>query len=168
MTRNKENALIILGVKHSGKTTFGSYLSELFGLPFFDLDKIIEQNVNMAVRQYYLQNGKDAFQNAEYEACKSVFENNKGAFVLATGGGICDNSKALSLLNGYKLMLDTSEDICFERVKQNALETGSYPAYITNKNPSNEDEIRSIFHEFYKKRRIEYLKLADKVVEWVS
>ena len=166
MAENKENALIILGVKHSGKSTLGAYLSEILELPFFDLDRIIEENVKMSVRQYYATKGEDAFKKAEYEACKSTFEQNHGAFVLATGGGICDNEKALSVLNGKKILLDASEETCFARVKQNALTTGSYPAYIQKQNPADENEARSIFHEFYQRRRQNYLKLADKVVEW--
>lgn len=167
MGKNDEKPLIILGIKHSGKSTLGKYLSQMLEVPFFDLDSAIEKNVKMSVRQFYLENGEESFKNEEYKACKEIFENNSGSFVLATGGGICDNKKALNLLDGKRLMLDASEQVCFERILENAEKTGSYPAYIANKNPKNQEEARLIFSEFYNRRRNSYLKLADEIVEWV-
>ena len=162
-----KKALIILGIKHSGKTTLGNNFSKILNIPFFDVDEQIEKDVNMGVRQYFQTYGEEAFKKAEYEACKEIFNANDGCFVVATGGGICDNVQALSVLEGTKVFLDASETVCFRRILENSKKTGSLPAYISNKNPKNEDEARAIFHEFYVRRRNSYLKLADEIIEWV-
>ena len=41
--------IFLIGFMGSGKTTWGRLISEKIGLPFFDLDEIIEKRVNLKI-----------------------------------------------------------------------------------------------------------------------
>ncbi|MCR4789814.1 MAG: hypothetical protein K5839_01915 [Treponemataceae bacterium] len=161
----EEKALIIFGLKHSGKTTLGNYLAGILNVPFIDMDDVMAEMTGMTVRKYYEEKGEEEFRKAEYQAAKSVFEKNKGIFVLATGGGICDNPEAMAILDGKKIFIDAKEETCYFRILQKAKETGSLPAYISERQPKNAAEIKEIFHEFYVRRRESYLSIAEEIVD---
>lgn len=163
-------ALIITGLKHTGKSSLGFGLAKHFNIPFYDIDKLIEQQNATSVRNLFLTKGEDAFKQAEFLACQYIEnaiyelpETNFPTAIISTGGGICDNEKAISLLKniGKFLNLNVAEKYCFERIKNNAQRTQSWPAYISNKNPKNETEIQEIFHQFYTRRTLAYQALAD-------
>lgn len=67
-----KNAIILVGIKHSGKSTEGRRLAEQYGVPLFDIDEVIEQLTGKTVRQLYIENGKNAFMQAEVSACQFV------------------------------------------------------------------------------------------------
>lgn len=171
--------IILLGVKHSGKSTISKLLAEKLNGLSIDIDNIIEENENMSVRHVYNLHGKDGFMMAEKAACvflkdiilKNEFNNppvqNK-KIIVATGGGICENNAAMKILrdlclqnNGLMIFLDVSEDVVVNRIIQNSKIQGSYPPYIAKENPENEDDVRKIFHKFYVERRDKYQSLGD-------
>ena len=47
------DSIIIVGMKHSGKSSLGKGLAAYFSLEFFDTDKIIEEKTNMH-EQFFL------------------------------------------------------------------------------------------------------------------
>ena len=87
------DSIIIVGMKHSGKSSLGKGLASYFSLEFFDTDKIIEEKTNMSVRNLFVEKGEQAFKDAEVESCKFLLERVKTSnpLIIATGGGICDN-----------------------------------------------------------------------------
>ena len=91
------NSIVLMGLKHCGKTTQGKLLAENFSVPFFDTDNVLEEIVGTSFRKYYADKGPAAFALAEEEAChKIVSEHPDDRIVVATGGGICDNAPALN------------------------------------------------------------------------
>ena len=61
-------SLILLGIKHSGKTTQGKLLARHFALPFIDIDFVIEKMTGKAPRRLYAEEGAAAFMLAEENA----------------------------------------------------------------------------------------------------
>ena len=80
--------------------------------------------------------------------------------VIAAGGGICDNPRALAVLEtiGNFVYLHVSEATAFERICAYARLTGSFPAYIENRSPRTDADRGSVFHEVYMRRTAEYKK----------
>lgn len=168
------NCIVLLGVKHAGKTTTGQILANRKNLPFFDIDNIIEQQIGESCRNIYNKDGDKAFKNAETNACQFFVEaistltldhDIKG--VVATGGGICDNSQALEVLRagGLFIYLDVPKHIAFERILKSSKKEGSFPAYLAKTTPPSEDNMRIAFYEIYKKRATLYHSIADIIID---
>lgn len=169
-------SIILLGIKHSGKSTQGLLLSKELNCPWVDIDEKITELTGKTPREIYNQQGAAAFMQAEEEACSKIideFKNQK--IVISTGGGICDNAPALELLSqfGTFIFLKTPEEVSANRIINKAEQLSdrtwkNLPAYISNQNPKSEKEVRQIFHTFYVARVEIYSKIADKTIELKS
>ena len=168
-------SIILMGIKHCGKSTQGRLLAKKLSLPFFDTDTLIEDATGKSPRQIYNESGADAFKKAELEACQKLSDElcAKGtSAVIATGGGICMNQGAVEKLRslGRCVFLIADEKLAADRIVREAHtsddgELTNLPAYIACKNPGSSLEVRKIFHDFYVERTKLYSKIADLCVE---
>jgi len=62
--------LSLWGMPGSGKTTVGRILSELFQIPFYDLDDIIYHYTGLLSAEWIKQKGEAIFRKTEHEALK--------------------------------------------------------------------------------------------------
>lgn len=177
-------SIILCGIKHCGKSTLGKMLAAALGLDFYDTDDLILEQTGMDARALYKSQGKDAFMAAELKACEYLRDilqaegsqaqeaaAEKSA-VIATGGGICQNEPAIAILKklGTIVYLEVPEITAAGRIVREArfLPDGTIqnlPAYIANKNPADQEEVRAIFHDFYMERTKKYRSLADASVQ---
>ena len=169
-------SIVLMGIKHCGKSTQGKILAKKLELPFFDTDSLTEEMNGMTCRQIYSEKGEAAFKTAEYQACKKIKDDlaskkNKCA-VIATGGGICNNPEAIALLKSIAefIFLKTPEKLAADRIVKEAKTDSqgnltNIPAYIAKKNPRTKNDIREIFHDFYTERVKIYEELADTTVQ---
>ncbi len=174
-------AIILMGIKHCGKSTQAALLSEFFGVPCFDTDDLICEMSGKSPRELFIQGGEDAFKTAEKNACfelKSRLKNCasnadcKFSACVATGGGICNNPEAVEILKefGILVFLNAQEKIAADRIVKEAKidvegKLFNLPAYIAKENPKNLNDVRKIFHQFYEKRQKIYSGLCDICVE---
>lgn len=159
--------IVLMGIKHCGKSTVGKTLADMTGAPFFDIDDEIERMCGIPVRELYATKGQDAFKAAEAEACHAVLERVCGGAVIATGGGICDNEAALAELTAAGcclVYLCVDEKTACDRILVEAEKTGSLPAYIQKEHPACEQDVRSIFNAFYRRRTKAYGALCGTTV----
>jgi shikimate kinase len=107
--------IVLLGPKHSGKTSAGKALALLLSCSFVDLDDYIARRSGKSPRVLYLE-GPEIFRKAEAEALAALFESEVmiphtreipsspsvtevfPKVIIASGGGIVDNPEALALL----------------------------------------------------------------------
>lgn len=163
------DSIILMGIKHSGKSTQGRLLAKRLVCSFVDVDDVITEIAGQTPREIYTLHGEGFFMKQEEEACRRIAsENLQKRLVIATGGGICDNAPALHVLRsmGRFIFLNVAENIAVDRILNKAClgADGSWtglPAYIAKENPQEESDIRAIFHEFYVKRVAVYAKIAD-------
>ena len=168
------------GIKHCGKSTQAKLLAAAIGAAIYDTDDIILERTGMDARTLYKSQGKDAFMQAELEACQYLrailngeqSQAQKAAAVIATGGGICQNAPAMQILKalGSIVYLEIDEKSAADRIIREArfLPDGTIqnlPAYIADKNPADESQARAIFHDFYVERTKKYRSLADVTVQ---
>ncbi len=177
-------SIILMGIKHCGKSTQARLLGKKLGLPVFDTDTLVEDETGFSPREIYTQKGEQAFKDAETSACLNLKEKllqKKTDAVIATGGGICNNTDAMEILKsmGVCVFLKADEKIAVERILKEAViaEDGSIknlPAYIAKKNPQSLEEVRDIFHLFYEERTKVYASVANVTVamldapKWVN
>lgn len=175
-------SIILMGIKHCGKSTQGRLLSQELSIPFFDTDEIIEHDTGMSAREIYAVRGVNAFMDAEVSACKSIVsciasdsEKNDYDAVIATGGGICNNTDAIAVLRpiGTFVFLVAPEKVAADRIVREARigqdgKISNLPAYIANKNPESLEDVRALFHAFYEERIKIYADIADVSVDMDS
>ncbi len=175
--------IVLMGIKHCGKSTHGKKLADMFGCAFYDTDDEIMAVTGRSPRTIYTEDGPEGFIAAEALACRTLWERIGGEpCVIATGGGICNNPEALTILHGESVMLpagrriqsrfvfmEVPEQIPADRIVAEAVPDGqggygNLPAYIAKKSPRSEKEIRAFFHTFYVERIARYSLIADRTV----
>lgn len=169
-------SIVLMGIKHCGKSTQGRIISKKLSVPFFDTDDVVFEMTGKTPRQIYTELGNEGFQEAEEKACSFLLEKiNSSAeknAVIATGGGICGNKKALDVLKkiGTFVFLKTPERIASFRVLReiSVAQDGTLlnvPAFIAKKNPRSVADAKKIFHDFFIERECIYEQLADVVID---
>ena len=165
-------SIILMGIKHCGKSTQGKLIAKQFSCSFFDTDDIITERTGRTPRDIYSQSGKDAFLEAEADACDFLAQNATTPCVIATGGGICNNQAALDLLKqlGLFVFLNVDETTACDRIikeiriaENGAIE--NLPAYIAKEHPNSIDDVRKSFHSFYMARQKIYHDICDVQVD---
>jgi shikimate kinase len=152
MTEATEAAIVLMGMKHCGKSALGRMLAEKLGAAFIDLDACAEglaaekYGRPRTVRELYRGEGKDAFQALETEALRKIaadFSGEKSALVLALGGGTIENPAGLAAIEGRGVFvfLDQDEDVLFERIAASGI-----PPFLEGPDP------KTAFHALYEKR----------------
>lgn len=74
----------LIGFMCSGKSTVGRLLAPLLGLPFRDLDRVIEERVG-PLTPFFQREGEEAFRSIEREVLSELLSG--PPVVLSTGGG---------------------------------------------------------------------------------
>lgn len=161
-----DQQIILLGLKHSGKTTVGNLLSSQLSLSWFDLDSLIEawyldqkpstpdsfplepKKNSFFPRQIVTNHGTQFFQHCEYQALHQFLSNHQlNHWILSTGGGIMVNKSAMALLaegSFLPVYLRAPESVLFERIVKKGL-----PSYLEG---STLDESKKLWHTVYRER----------------
>lgn len=166
-------SLILLGIKHCGKSTQAKSLATFFNTEFFDTDNLLFQATNKTARQVYNEYGKEKFLQEEKNICNQLNSKMKNSpLIISTGGGICENPDALNLLkeNSLFIYLQIEEEIVINRIlsktkikndKETILDLSSLPSFIAKKNPHTINDVRTFFHTIYQERSKKYEKISD-------
>ncbi len=89
--------IALVGLPGSGKSTIGRQVARLAGLEFVDADFAIEQYLGCTIRDYFGQQGEEAFRHVEARVLQVLLEQPQRQLI-ATGGGIVlrpENRQAL-------------------------------------------------------------------------
>lgn len=157
--------VILLGIKHAGKTTVGKFLAQALNLPFFDLDQIIEEQTQLSCRELYKTGGAQVFKKAETNACQ-FFTTDKIKYqqpaIISTGGGICDNNEACALLQnlGTLIFLDIPIYRVAERIFKKSQEQQSFPAFLSTQNPQTINDVLNACTPLFEQRKKQYRNMA--------
>jgi len=117
MIEMKNKIIYLTGFMGSGKSTIGPILANVLGWDFFDLDKLIEQELNDSVSSIFETRGEQFFREKETAVLKGL--ENRENLVLALGGGTLSTKENLDLVkkNGVSIYLKSSPDEIFRRLK---------------------------------------------------
>ena len=93
----------LVGPMGAGKTEAGRRLAVLLGLPFVDLDAIVEERAGASIAEVFRSEGESRFRELEAEAVGSAA---KGPVaVVATGGGVVLGDPAWRTMRGSGVVL---------------------------------------------------------------
>lgn len=104
---NARATLVLIGFMCSGKSTVGKALAAALGLPYNDLDRVIEAEVGPLL-PFFQRHGEEAFRQIERQQLELLLAG--PPIVLATGGGTPCECDAMDLLlqRSTVLWLDVS------------------------------------------------------------
>jgi len=150
--------ILLIGFKHSGKTTTGKRLSTFLKKKFFDIDEIIEDlffkkyKKNLKIFEIFRFLQKQKFQEIEYEATLSL-KNIKNAVIATSGSFILNenNFEVFSKNSTRIVYLKTLKKVLKKRIKEN------------NQNTNFKDD--DFFEKEYEKRKNLYSKKADFTIQ---
>ncbi|KAL9114039.1 MAG: hypothetical protein Q9227_001811 [Pyrenula ochraceoflavens] len=98
MTDKASASMFIIGMRGTGKTTTGRWVSKVLGRQLVDLDEELETRQCMKIPDIIKEKGWLAFREIELELLKSVMTDKAHGFVFACGGGIVESTEARALL----------------------------------------------------------------------
>ncbi|HLF53437.1 shikimate kinase [Flavobacterium sp.] len=110
--------ILLLGYMGCGKSTIAKLLSEAIGIPYFDLDKIIEEKTNLSVKILFKEKGEIYFRKLEHEVFHDLMHNSD-SMILSLGGGTpcyANNHELLKGENTISIYLSASIDTLYNRL----------------------------------------------------
>ncbi len=136
--------IVLLGIKHSGKTSQGRLLAQHYNVDFADIDSLIFQKngSRQSIRELYRSRGLQWFMEQELEAISDI---SRHPVVIATGGGSMENDKLMKHIGNQGwiiLFIDAPEEMLWNRIISQGL-----PPFLEGKNPGSQ------FSGLYAKRR---------------
>ena len=111
----------IIGMMGAGKSKLGYIVSKSINVNFYDIDDLIEKDLNTSIKELFKSHGEAYFRRVEEAKIKIVINNaiskNEKAIV-SIGGGAFDNqhSRELLLKNTKVIWLNVPTDILIKRI----------------------------------------------------
>ena len=133
--------VVLIGMKHGGKTTVGERLAARWSSPFYDVDQMIEvmaeceTNQTLSVREIYAQRGQDDFRRIEGMVICDLYmklDRPGTSAVVSLGGRTALNRSVTDLLSGIGLLvyLEVAPEELWARIQK----TGT-PSFLDAADP---------------------------------
>jgi XRE family transcriptional regulator, aerobic/anaerobic benzoate catabolism transcriptional regulator len=94
---DRARRIALIGLRGAGKSTLGRSLADELGLPFVELDRLVEQDYGARIPDLIEMAGLATFRRYE-RACLDRVIDQQEAAVIATAGGIVSNAETFALL----------------------------------------------------------------------
>jgi XRE family transcriptional regulator, aerobic/anaerobic benzoate catabolism transcriptional regulator len=91
--------IALLGLRGAGKSSVGRALAERLGLPFVELDALIEAEAGLSLDELFALHGEGYYRRLERDVLARFLDAGTAA-VLATGGGLVTSPETYALLLG--------------------------------------------------------------------
>ncbi len=114
---HQKSTIFIYGPPASGKSTLGYHLAENLGLPFYDLDQIIETQAGIPVPEIFATQGEAGFRKRESAALADVLNWERGVVALGGGALLDAHNRALAEASGKVLCLAASFETITSRLE---------------------------------------------------
>ncbi|GIK21121.1 MAG: shikimate kinase [Ignavibacteriaceae bacterium] len=113
----KNKLIYLTGFMASGKSTVGPILANTIGWGFYDLDKLIEVETSLSIKEIFKVRGESYFRKLETDVLKKVSLLNE--FVISLGGGTIVDQENLKLIKGSGLLvyLESSPEAAYKRLR---------------------------------------------------
>lgn len=106
----------------AGKSYLGKKISLQLGIPFIDLDQVIELREGLSIQSYFDCKGEDSFRMLEKNTLADVISR-QSDFIMACGGGtpcFFDNIQQMKQA-GKVIWINPSESVLISRLKNNRI-----------------------------------------------
>lgn len=89
--------IALIGLRGAGKSTIGKLLAQKMQVPFFELDRLIEQESGVSLSMVFDLYGQSGFRRFERRSLEGLLRRER-RFVLATGGSLVSEPATYDLL----------------------------------------------------------------------
>ncbi|MFM2369648.1 MAG: Shikimate kinase [Bacteroidota bacterium] len=113
--------IILLGYMGCGKSTIANKLSKIIEIPFVDLDKKIEEKINLSINDIFEKHGEIYFRKLEHEVFIELL-NSPNNLIIGLGGGTpcyANNHELLKGDNVVSVYLKASIETLCNRLAHN-------------------------------------------------
>jgi XRE family transcriptional regulator, aerobic/anaerobic benzoate catabolism transcriptional regulator len=150
----KGRHIALVGMRGAGKTTVGQLLARRRTEPFYELDRLIENDAGLSLAQIFDLEGEEYYRALEEKTLEKVLKRKPG--IIAAGGGLVMNPTALFLLklNTSIVWLQASPAVLLARVRSTK-DRSRLDAY-----PQASKQLKAILD-----RRTPYYAQADLVID---
>ena len=105
----------------TGKSKFGRQIANILKFNFYDIDYMIEKELQITIKQIFQKHGEVFFRKIEKKTIRDLIlkiNKNKEKVIISLGGGGFDNKEIRDLLlkNTNVIWLNTPVDILVQRV----------------------------------------------------
>jgi len=116
---NSDKNIVLLGMMGAGKSTIGYLLSNKINSDFYDIDKIIEEEEGLKIRDIFKKKGENYFRKIEEKICLRILKLNKK--IISLGGGSFLNNKVREEIqnNHISFWLNWNTSTIIKRIKKN-------------------------------------------------
>lgn len=113
----RRQRVALIGLRGAGKSTLGAMLAKERGVPFVELDRVIEETSGLAMGAIFDLYGQSGFRRLERECLELVLKRH-AALVLATGGSLVSEAATYEhlLSNCFTVWLRATAEEHMERV----------------------------------------------------
>ncbi|MFV5699839.1 shikimate kinase [Flavobacterium sp. ZT3R17] len=151
--------IVLLGYMGCGKSTIANKLSKIIEIPFVDLDKKIEEKINLSINAIFEKHGEIYFRKLEHEVFVELL-NSPDNLIIGLGGGTpcyANNHELLKSDNVTSVYLKASIETLFNRLNHNK----SKRPLIADK---SEDEMKEFIAKHLFDRSFYYNQAQYKVI----
>lgn len=112
--RTNGRPIVLIGLMGSGKSTVGRELSRRTGLPFLDMDAVIEEQVGKCIPDIFREKGEAHFRALETALLRYIentVQSGAGAHIISTGGGVVLRAENREILRRLGLCVWLNVDL---------------------------------------------------------
>ncbi len=116
--KSKKN-LVLIGMMGSGKSTIGKLLAKKLNFKFYDIDQLIEEQMNMKITEIFKLKGENFFRNLEEKVTLKIMNSNDSVIALGGGGFINDHIRKEAITKNETFWLDWNLGTLINRIRRN-------------------------------------------------
>ena len=117
-SEERQNLVVsLVGLRGAGKSTVGKALAKHLGVPFVELDAVIEKETNLSLGELFSLHGEAYYKRLAYDMLLKLFAKDE-PMVLATGGSIVTDAESWQVLKrrSHTVWLKASPEHHWKRV----------------------------------------------------
>ena len=125
--KSKKN-LVFLGMMGSGKSSIGSLVARKLNLDFIDIDKEIEKETGISIKEIFESKGESFFRELEEKITTNKLKLNSVVISLGGGAFINDQVRKEVLRKNISFWLSWSDQVLLKRIRNSVKRPIAYKA----------------------------------------